>query len=240
MGGENALEAEPLRKRDKVRQLLKEKSSMVLKAIRPPPKEVALDKDMTFNTKASRIRIEKLPVVLQGYKDLIRYLFFVLVFFTMLYLQTQPSKSFKTINMLKESLLQSEGVLVTDVRSDVSLFQYFVGEIEEAEAATEEDEEEEADAGSKKKKKKKKRGKKGGGGGGAELPLINTIFPEGYYNEQPMAPEDQGHVMMMNSLLGGVLLLQVLCVRVRACVHAWTNTMRSMHGGTPPRSASRT
>ena len=62
MEGEQVQEGEPPRgRRDKMRQVLKERSSMVLKAMRPQPKELVLDKNMTFNTKDSRKRLEKLP-----------------------------------------------------------------------------------------------------------------------------------------------------------------------------------
>ena len=49
----------------------------------PPP----LSEDVVFPVAASRVRLDKLPVVLTGYKNLGRYLFFVCVFFAVLYLQ---------------------------------------------------------------------------------------------------------------------------------------------------------
>ena len=58
--------------------------------------------------------------------------FFVLIFFTVLYLQTDPSRSYALVNQLKTTLMQTDAALVAEVRSVESLFKYFVGEIEEA------------------------------------------------------------------------------------------------------------
>jgi hypothetical protein len=40
-----------------------------------------------FDTQASMERMDKLPAVLDGYKNLLRYLLFVMIFFAVLYLQ---------------------------------------------------------------------------------------------------------------------------------------------------------
>jgi hypothetical protein len=141
-----------------------------------------LHEQTRFLVEPSKARIERLSVVLEGYRELSRYLFFVLIFFTVLYLQTDPSRSYALVNQLKTTLMQTDAALVAEVRSVESLFKYFVGEIEEAAAAAEDDEEGEDEGGKKKKKKKKKRGKGGGGGGAKEIPLIPTLFPDGYYN----------------------------------------------------------
>ena len=124
-----------------------------------------LHEQTRFLVEPSKARIERLSVVLEGYRELSRYLFFVLIFFTVLYLQTDPSRSYALVNQLKTTLMQTDAALVAEVRSVESLFKYFVGEIEEAAAAAEDDEEGEDEGGKKKKKKKKKRGKGGGGGG---------------------------------------------------------------------------
>jgi hypothetical protein len=53
-----------------------------------------MDENTKFATKLSKARLEKLPIVINGYKELFRYIFFVFIFFSMLALQTNPTDSF--------------------------------------------------------------------------------------------------------------------------------------------------
>ncbi len=50
-----------------------------------------MDENTKFATKLSKARLEKLPIVINDYKELFRYIFFVVVFFSMLALQTTPT-----------------------------------------------------------------------------------------------------------------------------------------------------
>jgi hypothetical protein len=167
-----------------------------------------LDENTKFATKLSKARLEKLPIVINGYQELFRYIFFVVIFFSMLALQTNPTDSFALVSQLKQTLIQTEGALVADVRSMESLFKFLVGTLEEKVVEESVDPlDEEAAAATKKKKKKKK---KGAGGGGVEVALIPTFFPAGYYNDplKPKPATSDGYVLDKNALLGGVTMLQ--------------------------------
>ena len=59
-----------------------------------------LDENTKFATKLSKARLEKLPIVINGYKELFRYIYFVVIFFSMLALQTNPTDSFALVSQL--------------------------------------------------------------------------------------------------------------------------------------------
>jgi hypothetical protein len=170
-------------------------------------KTIELDQDdeappaRRYNLDQSILNIRDWGDIKAGYLKLLSFTTFVIVFFTMLCLQTDVENGFNVDLALRQGLI-SQADSVDSLMTSTQLWSYLYS----AQAGV--------TTGGKKKKKKKKRtrAKKGGGGGGAAVDkgMLQLLFDERWYGPTtpPMPAENLGFVLLFNKLVGGVMLTQ--------------------------------
>jgi hypothetical protein len=137
-----------------------------------------------------------------GYIKLFGFVAFVIVFFTMLCLQTDVENGFNVDLALRQGLI-AQADSIDSLTTNTQLWSYLYS----AQAGG-------SSAGKQKKRKKKKRtrAKKGGGGGGGAVDkgMLQLLFDEQWYGPTtpPMPAQNLGFVLLFNKLVGGVMLSQ--------------------------------
>lgn len=171
-------------------------------------KTIELDQDdeappvRKYNLEQSILNINDWGDIKTGYMKLLSFTVFVMVFFTMLCLQTDIENGFNVDLALRQGLI-SQADSVDSLTTNTQLWSYLYS----AQAGV-------SSGGKKKKKKKKKRtrAKKGGGGGAGAVDkgMLQLLFDEQWYGPTtpPMPAQNLGFVLLFNKLVGGVMLTQ--------------------------------